>query len=91
MGDEQFQTKCAEKFAELRADGKTIVLVSHALGTMRAMCERARVARARQGTQIGPAAEIVDTYVNEMHRGRAEGESHGGRWGSGEAVIERSS
>lgn len=30
VGDEQFQRKCSEKFAELKERGKTIVVVSHA-------------------------------------------------------------
>jgi ABC-type polysaccharide/polyol phosphate transport system ATPase subunit len=89
VGDEQFQTKCAEKFAELREDGKTIVLVSHALGTVRTMCEQAVWLEHGKVRAIGTAGEVVDNYVSEMHQGRAEGESHGGRWGSGEAVIER--
>jgi ABC-2 type transport system ATP-binding protein len=89
VGDEQFQTKCAEKFAELRDDGKTIVLVSHALGSVRAMCEEAVWLDHGKVRAIGPAGDIADDYVSEMHRGRAEEESHGGRWGSGEAVIER--
>ena len=32
VGDENFQRKCAEKIAEFRQDGRTIVLVSHGLG-----------------------------------------------------------
>ena len=32
VGDEQFQRRCNEKFAELRAADKTIVVVSHGLG-----------------------------------------------------------
>ena len=32
VGDEGFQRKCNEKFAELRNQGKTIVLVTHGLG-----------------------------------------------------------
>ena len=31
VGDEAFQRKCNEKFAELKNQGKTIVLVSHGL------------------------------------------------------------
>ncbi len=89
VGDEQFQTKCAEKFAELRDDGKTIVLVSHAMGSVRAMCEEAVWLDHGKIRAVGPAGDIVDDYISEMHQGRAEEESHGGRWGSGEAVIER--
>ena len=89
VGDEQFQTKCAEKFAELRANGKTIVLVSHALGSVRAMCETAVWLQSGKVRAAGPAGDIADQYVSEMHQGREGEESHGGRWGSGEGVIER--
>ncbi|HUM81580.1 MAG TPA: ABC transporter ATP-binding protein, partial [Methanothrix sp.] len=34
VGDEAFQKKCGEKIEEIRREGKTIVLVSHALGTV---------------------------------------------------------
>ena len=40
VGDEQFQRKCSEKFAEFKESGKTIVIVSHALGTMRTLCDQ---------------------------------------------------
>ena len=40
VGDEAFQKKCGEKIEEIRRAGKTIVLVSHALGTVRGLCER---------------------------------------------------
>ena len=39
VGDESFQRRCAEKFAELRSAGKTIVVVSHALETVRTLCD----------------------------------------------------
>src|SRR5207245_4683142 len=35
VGDEQFQRKCNEKFAEMRAAGKTLVIVSHGLASVR--------------------------------------------------------
>ncbi len=89
VGDEQFQNRCAEKFAELRARGTTIVLVSHGLGSVRQVCDE--VAWLAQGRVVrsGPAAEVVDAYVGEMHDARADDTGRGQRWGSGEAVIER--
>ena len=48
VGDENFQRKCGEKLAELRNDGKTIVVVSHALGSVRNTVRHRRLARARQ-------------------------------------------
>src|SRR4029077_2600167 len=40
VGDASFQQKCMEKFADYRNSGKTVVIVSHAMGDMRTMCDR---------------------------------------------------
>ena len=40
VGDEAFQDKCLDKFSDLRATDKTIVVVSHGLGAMRNMCDK---------------------------------------------------
>src|SRR3989441_9778414 len=41
VGDEYFQHKCFAKIAEFRANKKTIVLVSHDLGAVARLCDRA--------------------------------------------------
>src|SRR2546428_6003221 len=41
VGDEYFQHKCFAKIAEFRASKKTIVLVSHDLGAVARLCDRA--------------------------------------------------
>src|SRR5258705_7260328 len=41
VGDEYFQHKCFAKIAEFRKEGRTIVLVSHDLGAVTRLCERA--------------------------------------------------
>ncbi len=89
VGDEQFQNRCAEKFAELRNQGRTIVLVSHGLAAVRTVCDEvAWLARGRI-ERSGPAGDVVDAYVGESHQARADEGGLGARWGSGEAVIER--
>ena len=40
VGDEPFQRKCLAKIAEFQRDGRSIVLVSHALAQVRALCDR---------------------------------------------------
>ncbi len=40
VGDESFQKKCGQKIDEIRKAGKTILLVSHSLGTVRTLCNR---------------------------------------------------
>ena len=90
VGDEQFQRRCNEKFADLKSAGKTIVIVSHALESVRNLCDD--VAWLDKGTirEIGPSAKVVDDYVDEVHSERSQVTEEGGtRWGSGEGCVER--
>ena len=41
VGDQDFQDKCAETMGNFKRMGKTMFLVSHAMATVTAMCERA--------------------------------------------------
>ena len=41
VGDAAFQEKCMEKFADFRRAGKTVVIVSHAMGSLRTLCDQA--------------------------------------------------
>lgn len=41
VGDEAFQAKCLDRIARFQREGRTIVLVTHALDTVRAICDRA--------------------------------------------------
>lgn len=40
VGDEAFQRKCLDKIREFQAEGRTIILVSHALGQVAELCDR---------------------------------------------------
>lgn len=41
VGDEAFQRKCLDKIREFQSDGRTIVLVTHSLGQVTDLCDRA--------------------------------------------------
>ena len=92
VGDESFQRRCNEKFAEFKEQGRTIVLVSHALGSMRNMCEEVAWLENGRVRDVGVAGGVVDSYVGASHTER-DGETadagQGQRWGSGEARIEK--
>jgi ABC-type polysaccharide/polyol phosphate transport system ATPase subunit len=88
VGDEAFQRKCSEKFADLRDSGKTIVIVSHALGTMRTLCDQLALLEHGNMVAVGAAGEIVDSYLDDVHTDRVPDGAHGVRWGSGEGRIE---
>ena len=41
VGDQHFQEKCLKKMKELKEEGKTMVFVTHSLGTVKEFCNRA--------------------------------------------------
>jgi ABC-type polysaccharide/polyol phosphate transport system ATPase subunit len=91
VGDSSFQQKCMEKFADYRASGRTVVVVSHAMGQLRTLCDHVAWLEHGELKGVGPAGSVVDDYVDETHRDRiATAEDGGGaRWGSGEIRITR--
>ena len=62
VGDEAFQHKCYGRIAELRAAGTTLVFISHDLGTVERVCDRAILLRAGQVACDGAAPDIVSRY-----------------------------
>jgi ABC-type polysaccharide/polyol phosphate transport system ATPase subunit len=89
VGDAAFQEKCLEKFAEFRRAGKTVVVVSHAMGSLRSFCDIAAWLEHGRLVKVGPATTVVDDYVDEGHAEREETVGGGSRWGSGEARLTR--
>jgi ABC-type polysaccharide/polyol phosphate transport system ATPase subunit len=89
VGDADFQRKCMEKFAELKAKGKTIVLVTHALESVRNLCDHVALLEHGELRRVGPATDAIDEYLGAVFAGgqREDGET-GIRWGSGEGRIE---
>jgi len=62
VGDQSFQEKCFETFERFRAEGKSIVLVSHDLGSIGRYCDRALLLQGGVRTALGPAQEVVELY-----------------------------
>ena len=89
VGDEAFQLRCFERMAEFREQGRTVVLVSHNLESIRAIC--AQTAWLADGVvrQFGDSIDVTTNYVAEVHDARNEPDASGPhhRFGSGEADI----
>ena len=88
VGDEAFQRKCSEKFADLKESGKTIIVVSHALGAMRTLCDQLALLEHGNLVDVGEAGAIVDEYMSDVHVDRVADGDHGVRWGSGEGRVD---
>ncbi len=89
VGDVTFQQRCLEKFVEFRNEGRTIVLVTHAMNTVKDMCDRAIWLNHGVVTGEGDPAELVEQYTEQMLGGMSRGDDGSIRRGSGEAQVTR--
>ena len=87
VGDVTFQQRCLEKFVEFRNEGRTIVLVTHAMNTVRDMCDRAIWLTHGAVTGEGDPAELVDDYTETMLGDMKRTGDGSVRRGSGEIQI----
>jgi len=63
VGDEAFQRKCSEKIEEIRREGKTIIIVSHALGTVQELCERCMLLKSGKVISLGTTDKVIHDYL----------------------------
>jgi len=93
VGDEYFQHKCFAKIAEFREAKKTILLVSHDLGSVSRLCERALWLKDGRVAAAGTVRDVINAYHVEVgereQRERAARGEIGARWGSKEVEITR--
>ena len=66
VGDVFFQAKCFKKFEEFKNQGKTILFVSHALGTIQKYCDRAILLNKGHKLAEGKPKDIIDLYNKQM-------------------------
>ena len=62
VGDVFFQVKCYHKFEEFKKMGKTILFVSHDLGSISKYCDRVILLNKGQKLSEGKPKQIVDEY-----------------------------
>ncbi len=62
VGDESFQKKCGEKIDEIRKAGKTILLVSHSLGTVSKLCSRCLLMNHGRMVALGETEDVLAEY-----------------------------
>lgn len=75
VGDMIFQMKCYKKIDEFRKEGKTILLVTHDLGSVIKYCDNVLVLNQGQSLGIYPAKDAVDVYkkvVVNLHSPQGE-------------------
>lgn len=63
VGDQHFQDKCYKKLEELKASGKTIVIVTHDSNAVKNLCTRVIWIKDGIIERDGKPEEIVDEYL----------------------------
>ena len=63
VGDQHFQDKCFAKLKEMKKSEKTIVIVTHSLGQVRELCNRAIWIYNGEVRMDGTPNEVVDEYL----------------------------
>lgn len=66
VGDQHFQDKCFNKLKELRDSNKTIVIVSHSLGTVKDLCTRAIWLYNGEFRLDGDPAYVIYEYLKQQ-------------------------
>jgi ABC-type polysaccharide/polyol phosphate transport system ATPase subunit len=63
VGDAAFQQKCFDVFNEMRDSGRTIVFVTHDMGSVNRFCHRAALLERGDLVALGPPREVADRYL----------------------------
>ncbi|MFA5146523.1 MAG: ABC transporter ATP-binding protein [Candidatus Omnitrophota bacterium] len=70
VGDENFQRRCIDKIEEFKKRGKTIIMVSHDMYLIGALCDRVIVFRKGAIEADADAARGIEIYEEMMKRKR---------------------
>ncbi len=97
VGDADFQSKCLAKMEEFRRAGKSMILISHDIGTIRRVSDRIAYLAHGRLLGLGDPAELADRYEADTMRASLHMESDASlppvlaarrrEWGTREAVF----
>jgi energy-coupling factor transporter ATP-binding protein EcfA2 len=89
VGDASFQQKCFDEFDRLRAEGRTIVLVTHDMSAVRRFAHRAMLMERGEVLNIGDPEVIGSQYVEVNFNPEAahQAQTSENRYGSGRAEV----
>ncbi len=65
VGDYQFQQKCLSKMEDVSKTGRTVLFVSHNMGTIQSLCQRVILLNNGQIQADGEPVQVVLQYLDE--------------------------
>jgi len=68
VGDAAFQQKCFDEFNRIRDQGRTVLLVTHAMSAVERFCDRAMLLERGRVVDIGEPNRIANEYLDVNFR-----------------------
>ncbi len=68
VGDAEFQKKCLGKMGEVAGEGRTVILVSHNMGSIRALCKRSFLLNQGSINSINDTEHVIRKYLQFTSR-----------------------
>ncbi|MDY6845675.1 MAG: ABC transporter ATP-binding protein [Chloroflexota bacterium] len=91
VGDAEFQKKCLGKMGDVTGEGRTVLFVSHNMGAINTLCEKAIWINDGSIAKIGETSWVIQHYLNsgkhESKSGIVNLENCKDRYGDGQAKI----
>ena len=72
VGDFAFQKKCLDKMQDVSTRGRTVLFVSHNMGAINRLCQRAILLHEGRVIHSGPTMEVVKRYTVDSSLARSE-------------------
>jgi len=66
VGDAEFQARCFDKFRDLKRQGKTVILVTHDMGSVKSMCDHVAWLSEGKLKRLDTAAKTVKAYLDSI-------------------------
>jgi lipopolysaccharide transport system ATP-binding protein len=67
VGDAQFQSKCLGKLKDIGSSGRTVIFVSHSMGSIRDLCSTCMVMKSGSVDFHGGVDDAIARYYAESH------------------------
>ena len=69
VGDAAFKAKCAQKFVDFKNAGKTVIMVTHSMGSLKEMCDQAAWIDQGRLVTVGDAPSVIAAYMESVDKG----------------------
>jgi ABC-type polysaccharide/polyol phosphate transport system ATPase subunit len=90
VGDAAFQQKCFDEFNRIREEGRTVLLVTHAMSAVERFCDRAMLLERGRVVDIGEPSRIANEYLDvnfQQEKRESKPEREPDRFGDQRAEI----